>query len=286
MMSKLTRIQKILISFISIAIVFSIVLNIFRMQGPIEGVAKAGYDFFTMLKYSLVEYPVKTVEDFFTSYTRLWQVQQENDILRKKIDEIESNEAKLIEAKQTIQQLKDLNNLKTVLNEYDLIETALISRSYEFWNNYITIDAGSNEGVLENLAVVTSKGLIGRVQTVNEDSSIVKLITTEDGLAKVSVKIQVDENTMADAILEHYDTEKEAFVVKLIHTGSTITTKMVVTTSGMGGVFPSGLLVGTVSEIEALNNAVGMNIYVKPAADFHNMNYVAVVKRSGSVNND
>ena len=49
-------------------------------------------------------------------------------------------------------------------------------------------------------------------------------------------------------------------------------------TSGLGGVFPSGLLVGTVSEVSELTNAVGMNVYVKPASDFSNFNYVSVVK--------
>jgi rod shape-determining protein MreC len=57
---------------------------------------------------------------------------------------------------------------------------------------------------------------------------------------------------------------------------------MTVITSGMGGVFPSGLLVGTVSETVVLTNAVGMNVYVAPAASFSDFSYISVVKLIGS----
>ena len=70
--------------------------------------------------------------------------------------------------------------------------------------------------------------------------------------------------------------------MQLLTSGATVTEEMRVVTSGMGGVFPSGLLVGTVSKVEELSNAVGMNIYVRPAADFQSFNYVCVVRRQGA----
>ncbi|MDP3445540.1 MAG: rod shape-determining protein MreC, partial [Ignavibacteria bacterium] len=54
---------------------------------------------------------------------------------------------------------------------------------------------------------------------------------------------------------------------------------MKVISSGSGGLFPNGLLVGTVNHVENLPNAIGLKILVAPAADFYNLNYVAVVKR-------
>ena len=144
------------------------------------------------------------------------------------------------------------------------------------------LDVGSDDGVGLNYAVITPKGLIGKVTKVTEHTSTVKLITSEDGLNKVSVKIEIGEGKTVDAILEKYDSNEQGFVVKLLNSGATVTEQMRVVTSGMGGVFPSGLLVGNVSKVEELSNAVGMNIYVSPAADFQSFNYVCVVRRQGA----
>ena len=54
---------------------------------------------------------------------------------------------------------------------------------------------------------------------------------------------------------------------------------VIVITSGKGGVYPSGLLIGTVNTIEELSNSIGKTIYVKPAADFQNFDYVQVIQK-------
>lgn len=76
----------------------------------------------------------------------------------------------------------------------------------------MTIDVGSADGVGLNYAVITPKGLVSKVTKVNEHTSTVKLITAEDGLNKVSVKIEIDEGKTVDAILVRYDSNEQAFV--------------------------------------------------------------------------
>lgn len=68
-----------------------------------------------MLKYSLIDYPVTTVTDFFTSFSRLWQVRQENDLLRTQVDQIASLQGQLAEAERQIEELKQIADLKTGL---------------------------------------------------------------------------------------------------------------------------------------------------------------------------
>lgn len=279
---KLNRFQKILLWLIGISLSLSLILNIVSVTTPFSEISRQGYNVFSMLKYSLIDYPVTTVTDFFTSFSRLWQVRQENDLLRTQVDQIASLQGQLAEAERQIEELKQIADLKTIVSDYDLIPSTVLSRTQEAWNNLLTIDVGSADGVGLNYAVITPKGLVGKVTKVNEHTSTVKLITAEDGLNKVSVKIEIDEGKTVDAILVRYDSNEQAFVMQLLTSGATVTEEMRVVTSGMGGVFPSGLLVGTVSKVEELSNAVGMNIYVRPAADFQSFNYVCVVRRQGA----
>ena len=278
---KLNRLQKILVWVIGIVVSLSLILNVVRITTPFSEISRQGYNTFAMIKYSLIDYPVTAVTDFFTSFSRLWQVRQENDLLRQHVDSIATLQAQLAESQRQIDELKEIAGLKSIVSDYELIPATVLSRSQESWNNLLTIDVGKNDGVDLNYAVMTPQGLIGKITQVMDNSASVKLITAEDGLNKVSVKIEVGGGKTVDAILEKYDSNEQAFIVKLLNSGATVTENMRVVSSGMGGVFPSGLLVGTVKKVEELSNAVGMNIYVSPAADFQSFNYVYVVRRQG-----
>lgn len=278
---KLNRIQKVLMAIIGLSLSLSLIFNIVRISSPVSNLSREGYELFSMLKYTLIEYPVRSFTEGIQVFSRMWALEEENEMLRQQVEGIASMQARIADQQRQIKELQEMNDLKSIISNYETTPSTVLSRSSETWNNTMVIDIGSKDGVKENYAVITNKGLIGRVQTVSENTSIVKLLTIADGTNKVSVKIQISADIMADAILESYDYDEQAFVVKLLDSNNTVTENMTVTTSGMGGVFPSGLLVGKVSRVEELTNAIGMNVYVKPAADFNNLDYVYVVKRLG-----
>lgn len=283
---KLNRVQKILLGIIALSLSFSLILNIVQVTSPVAMISKEGYGFFSMLKYSLIDNPIQSLTGGMEALSRMWSLEKENEILRQQIEGIASMQARIEEQQRQIQELKEMNDLKSVISDYEPISATVLSRSAEAWNNVLTIDVGSADGIQVDYAVISTEGLIGRVQSVNEHTAIVKLLTVTDSSNKnkVSVQISISENVRADAILESYDYDEQAFVVKLLDSNNTVTENMWVTTSGMGGVFPSGLLVGQVSKVEELTNAIGMNVYVKPAANFQNLDYVYVVRRLGIEN--
>lgn len=280
---KLNRFQKIVLILIGIALCFSIVLNMFGVHTPFSMISREGYGFFSTLKYTLIDYPVQAITESYEIYGRMWALEEENEILRQQIEGLASMQAKIDEQNRQIKELQEMNELRSVISDYQTISATILNRSQETWNSILVIDAGSAEGVQENYAIISVDGLIGKVQSVNEHTSVVKLLTVSDASNKVSVKIHIGNGETADAILEKYDFDEQAFVVKLLDSNNTVTENMKVTTSGMGGVFPSGLLVGTVSHVKELTNAIGMDILVKPAADFGNLDYVYVVKRLGEL---
>lgn len=279
---KLKRLQRVFIYVISGIMAFTIMMVIIRQVSVLNSVETKIYSLFSSVKYTLIDHPVETIVSWVDDYTTFFALRDENDALRADIESLNLYKAQLMESNREIDELKAILELKTSMSRYDLISATVIGRDISGWNDLIKIDVGINDGIDENYAVITTKGLIGRVTVASDNSSIVKLITTEDGSNKVSVKIQINAENTAEAYLESYDSEKNAFVLKLLSTGYTVTPGMTVITSGMGGVFPSGLLVGTVSEVSDLTNAVGMSVYVVPAADFSDFSYVSVVKIIGS----
>lgn len=278
-MRKFNKTQRILIAAISVMLTLTVFLNILKFNSPLADLDAKGYDVFTMLRYTLIEKPVTSIGNFTKDFATLWQAKQENDELRTQLELLAIYQAKLEEAYRQIEALKELTGIDLAMDGYELKNATVVYRPYDAFDTSISIDVGSDDGIAVNDAVISSKGLIGKVEEVFASRSVVRLLTTQNANNKVTVKIQLSPTQTAEAILERYDVENEAFEVRLMTTGYAVTQGMTVISSGLGGVFPSGLLVGYVKEVVELENAVGMTIYVQSAADFKSFDYVAVVKR-------
>lgn len=279
-MRKFTQLQKILIGIITVLVVVTVFFTALRYTQPIQTAKEVGFDIVTTVRYGIIDRPTSSVFNWVDDYTHLWNVRNENDLLRQDIEAMAQLKSMLNESNSKIAELENLLELKQSTQQYEFVAANVTFRDLERWNDTIKLDVGKNDGVFENYAVITSKGLIGRVESVTDTSAVVRLIVSENGSNKVAVKIQVNEQTAVEAILEHYDSNEKAFVVTLLDTGYTIKKGDLVITSGAGGVFPSGLVIGTVSNVAELNNAVGVKIYVEPAANFNDFHYVFVVKRA------
>lgn len=278
-MKQMTPIQKALALLASILLILTISLNVIQITAPKVGRDQTSYNFFAQLQYALIQRPANAITSFFEDFSSLWKTMEENKILRTQIELISVYQAKLEEAYRDIEDLKQFNELLLSMSESETISATIIHRSTENFTNSLVINIGSVDGVELGDAVISSKGLIGKVSSVSENTSIVLLLTTELEINKITVKIQVDPSKTSEAILEKYDSNTQSYSLKLLDTNSSITEGMKVISSGSGGLFPSGLLVGTVNHVETIPNAIGLKILVKPAADFYHLNYVAVVKR-------
>jgi len=278
-MKQMTPIQKTLAVLASILLVLTISLNVIQMTAPKLGQDQNSYNFFAQLQYALIQRPTTAVTTFFNDFSSLWKTMEENKVLRSQVELIALYQAKLEEAYRDINELKKFNELLLSMSESETISATVIQRSLESFSNTIVLNIGTNDGVELGDAVISSKGLIGKVSSVTANTSVVLLLTTELEINKITVKIQVDASKTSEAILERYDPNTQSYSLKLLDTNSSITEGMKVISSGSGGLFPNGLLVGTVNHVENLPNAIGLKILVAPAADFYNLNYVAVVKR-------
>lgn len=245
-----------------------------------SNISNAGFGFFASVRYTLFEYPIQTTSTFFNDF-RLFLTQRDQErITQQEIDALALYKAELEEAYRQIAQLKQLNELQLSANEYKSIAATVIYRPSDTFLNKIVLNVGENDGVLIDSAVITNKGLIGKIESVSSNQSIVRLLTVQNQSNRVAVKIQVSPSVTAEAIIQRYVAEKEAFEVTLLDTNVTINEGNTVITSGLGGVFPAGLLVGKVSSVEQMPNSIAVTVFVEPSADFYSFDYAVVVFRS------
>ena len=276
---KINRLQKVLIGILTLVIVSNLLFTNARIANKKNEITLSAYGTFSMLKYTLVDAPISSFSNFFDFVGNYYQIYNENLILRKQISNLASAQAQLNEAQRQIAELQALNELATVSSDYYVKNATIINRSLESYNNILTINLGANDGIMADLAVITPSGLIGKVITVNDNNSVVKLLSASDSNNKVSVKIERSDSLTSDAILDYYDQNSHMYHLILLDTNVSILPDSRVVTSGMGGVFPSGILVGYVDSAQEIENEVSMNVYVRPAVDFSNLNYVQVVFR-------
>ncbi len=223
--------------------------------------------------------PIKNFNTMIGDFYTLKNVQKENKILKSNVEKIESLEAENTELKQELEKLKEELNIEHVLSDYDYLNATVVSRNAMYWYNYLTIDKGSHNGIKEGMVVINSTGLIGKIENVSTFSADVKLITTNDTNNKISVTVTNGDEKIT-GLINGYDYDSGLLNVEGISNTETVSIGDMVYTSGLGGVFPSGILIGKVENITTDVYDLSKIIQVKPSARFEDINYVTILKRN------
>jgi len=225
--------------------------------------------------------PIKNFSNMIDDFFSLNNVLKENKILKSNVEKIESLEAENIALKQEIDKLKEELNIDMVLSDYDYLNATVTSRNSFYWYNTLTIDKGSHNGIEEGMVVLNSTGLIGKITNVSTFTSDVKLITTNDTNNKISVTV-TNGDTKLTGLINAYNYDEGYLKVEGISNTATVNIGDLVYTSGLGGVFPNGILIGKVESITTDVYDLSKIINVKPSANFDDINYVTILKRTDS----
>ena len=217
--------------------------------------------------------------------TKVDEVKEKNKLfdkfkkLKEKTEKIDLYETENLELKKEINELKSLLELKNISSEYAYLYATVINRNLGYWYNNITIDKGSYNGVKGNMAVINNKGLIGYISSTSIFNSTVKLLTDNDTKNKISVKIQISDDEFLYGLLSGYNSENKTFNIEGVSENKDIPVGSFVTTSGMGGIFPTGIFVGKVESVSVDNFGLSRIVNVKSNVDFDDINYVSVIKK-------
>ena len=270
----------VLIVIVVIAILLAFITTIVRSDRNLTGVEKSIKD--TVLLVNKVFYsPVKFVKDKVKEYNEKQDLYRKYQELQKKVKETDLINAERLELKKEVEEMKKTLELNQTLGESSYLNATVVNRDLGYWYNTITIDKGSHNGVEKDMAVIVSEGLIGKVIRTTNFNSTVKLLTSDDINNKISVKIQIG-NDYVYGLLSGYNKQKKTFTVEGISSNKKIPDGSIVTTTGMGDIFPSGIVIGEVTGSKTDNFDLARTVDVKGSANFDDLSYVTVLKRKDS----
>lgn len=226
---------------------------------------------------NVINIPINYTKKEIKKYNDRNKIYNKYDKLLKEYNKIKMIKKENEELSYQINELKKVSNLNKTLNETSYINSTVISRNIGYWYNKLIIDVGEKKGIKKDMAVITNDGLIGKVIKTTKKNSTVKLLTTEDTNNKISIKIKVDEEKYVYGLLSGYDKKNKKFIVEGIADNTEIKKGSVVTTTGLGNDFPSGILIGNVDSITKDNFDLSKTVLVSSSVNFDNINYVTVL---------
>ncbi|ARB40537.1 rod shape-determining protein MreC [Mammaliicoccus sciuri] len=222
----------------------------------------------------IVSYPVTFVSDFFSG---IFTSDEDVDKLKEEVkstDQIKADKARLEKENKALKKELDMKDI----SQFNPISATVIGRSPDQWMNTIIIDKGKKSGMKENMAVITSEGLVGRIKKANQFSSQVELISTSVKTSKLSVDIQQDDDNIF-GMINRYDEDKDLLVISDIDNKYSIKKGSKVVTNGLGDQLPKGILVGKVEKVENDEYGLSKVAYIKTSTNIKDLNHVYVAKR-------
>ncbi len=229
--------------------------------------------FFQYMTYK----PARSVAGFFENINEMKVMYTENERLKENLEEHAKLMARIRDLEAQNESLQQLLDVESDLTDYQLRPAEVVMRSPDRWYQHVTINMGETHGIEPNMAVITPQGLVGRVKSVSQLSSIVELLT--DGNRNINVSAIVQGQEEVQGIIEGYDVEREALNLRMVRMDAPLEEGQTVITSGLGGVMPRGLFIGEVIDVIPDDYGLTQTALVKPAANIDRLDYVYVVER-------
>lgn len=275
--------KKILATFIVVILILSMLtvsVNLRNRRTAPTFVQKIGNDTVAIVS-RVVSWPVDLISGSVDGVQNLINTQNENDHLKKQVDNLAQTKARNSALESENTQLKQALKLKETLSNYDIVNGSVISRSPDTWSDLLIINQGSQSGVQKNMAVMSGSGLIGRIIEVNRTSSKVELLTSTDKSAnRFAVEADAADGKKVHGIISVTSNNQLAFTQ--VVDGRKLKKGTRVYTSGMGGRSPKGLLVGTVKKTTRDTYGLSDVIEIEPAGNLNDPSVVSVIKREVS----
>ncbi len=215
---------------------------------------------------SFVSSPVSAVGNVVGNLTAdsatLSELEEENEQLKAQV-------AKLSEYEQQATTLTELLQLR---NQYSLTSTAarVTGQSSDSWTSTITIDKGSAAGIAVGMPVTSANGVIGQVSECGPSSATVRLVTDENS----GVSAMVQSSRAQGQVVGSPD---GSLRMTLVRSDQKVAVGDTIVTSGLGGVYPKGLPIGTVTNVTKTSGSMYYDITVEPLTVIDNLEEVLVI---------
>jgi rod shape-determining protein MreC len=212
------------------------------------------------------------VGDWISGVTSARSLRRENDELRERVEELEGELRAGQSALEENQQLKELLQLP-LTSELATIAARVVASSPGNFERTITLDKGSDAGIVPDMPVIGAAGLVGRVLEVWSNGSKVLLLTDER--SGVGVRVVPERVT---GVAEGR-AGSDSLRLDITDARARLATGDAIETSGLeGSAFPPNLPVGEIESVAVEAGGTGQRVRVRPYVDFERLEFVLVLK--------
>jgi rod shape-determining protein MreC len=257
-------------AFIALLLLFALVLMSLRAK------QRGGVEFFDALLMEICSpfqkaatLVVKTVQGVSRQYVFLVNLEKENRVLKQKIAELQEENHRMQEMKLTNERMRQLLKFREQ-NSPSMIGAEVIGQDSSSWFRSVTIDKGEGDGMKKGMAVISPTGVIGQVLKTAPHYATVLLVTDYNSAIDCIVQ-----RTRAKAIVEGIGENR--CQLKYLLRADEAAVGDVVVTSGLGGNFPKGLMVGEIKKIDKRGHGVFQYAELVPSVDLTQLEEVFVI---------
>lgn len=209
------------------------------------------------------------VQQKISWYRSLTTVEKDAAALRARATQLMLENSALREALLENHRLRKLLAFRE-RSPYAVVSARVIAKLENPINRVVEIDAGSLQGVRQNMAVVTPAGLAGRILEAREGTSTIQLLNNHN--FKASARVQ---RSRVFGIVEYQ--ESEGLRLTSVAKNSDVKRGDLIVTSEMSSIFPQGIRIGIVEDIKAENTSLFMDVMLSPNVDLSQLEEVFVV---------
>ena len=256
----------------SLVCVLLMIFSVFaeKVEGPFRGVA----DITVIPMQKGISQIGTWIGDVSENFETLKQLKKENKKLQKQVDQLTTENSNLQEEKYELDRLQDLYKLDQTYAEYPKVGARVIGKDSGNWFSTFTIDKGSNDGIREDMNVLSGTGLVGIVTEVGPNWATVSSIIDDKNVSAMILTtfdkciVSGDLQTVQDGLLKFE---------QLANNENEVAVGEQVVTSNISSKYLQGLLVGYISEVNVDSNNLTRSGYIIPATDFKELQEVLVI---------
>jgi rod shape-determining protein MreC len=259
-----------LLIFIVLLLLFALVLMSLRAK------QREGVEFFDALLMEICSpfqkaatFVIKTVQGTFTQYVYVVNLGRENRMLKQKIAELQEENHRMKEMKLANERLRQLLQFREK-NSPSMIGAEVIGQDPSSWFKSVTINKGERDGVKKGMAVISPAGVIGQILKTAPHYATVLLLTDYN-----SAVDSIVQRTRAKTIVEGKGENR--CQLKYLRRAEEVAVGDVVVTSGLGGNFPKGLMVGEIKKVDKKGHGVFQYAELVPSVDLTQLEEVFVI---------
>lgn len=215
------------------------------------------------------------IQGIFSYFGSVKSLRAENEALKQENVALDKQVRDTEGLTQENQELRAMLNLMKTESKLDLVAAQVIAKDPSNWYSSFTINKGSNDGILKNQPVLTAnKELIGQVYKVGSNwAEIITILDPDSGVGSMIERSKDLGVVEGDTALLQQGLCRIGYLAR----DTDIKIGDYIETSGMGGVYPKGLLIGTVLEIGEDHTNMSKYATVQPAVSIGKLSQVCVL---------